>query len=796
MVQRGDSMNSYSRNQINQIGNRNTTRINSDNIKNYYFGHNFLSQNIPDVPSDYVEREQLTNKLLKKFKEEYYMVLSGISGIGKSLLAAAFAKEIKESFDTIFWVDGKFINNFSDIKYSKSPSFNQDIFNFIKKNKALIIIDGLEVNQNAIISGFSEIYKNDSKLIVTTQNSDYINKNNVIELEFLDEIQSEKILNFGLDVTCPNHIFKKIYTKVGGHPLILGLINKAILHNDTSWNDIEKDTESHLISIADDRGQALCVRLLKNCINQISKELSAVYWLGTQVIDENILLELIGRNGLNKLKNRHLVSASGDYRIRIHDIIFHSINELVPPIQWKLESEFLRTINDFFYNCGRVKNTIYFRVLHLHKKKLNKLLMADKENFPILYALIHLYSVEELRKTIEEIDLGNLINGLNYCKEDYFRILSYVECVEGIYRYLKFNNIDKQKRSSFVEEHIEIFKELLKNDTLKNDIKYELYHHLGKLYTYINKDKEAIACFNSVVENISDSFHSKLQLLRLIKDSDTSKLYLKEIFNTYIKKDKDISINIVLAAFEELKKPKFKQEREEFLFNDEMLFEEAIKESCFEGFEHPFSTLSIVGKTLQYHLPRRFIKIAESIPFPSDNIRNKKLLFSAGQLYILLYKSYDTLGSEFKDKAKNCLQEALNYYSKINIHEGINGFEARVIAEAYLLLPSFKCANEMLEQAPEPERDAFWYYRKAQILKNIGFYPDCIHAIEKAIEINKKEHQHFLSTFYFELGKIKKSYKHNDNDVLDEYKKALELVDNEKFKKEILNEIDKIKNDS
>ena len=736
-----------------------------------------ITNALPAVERNYISRTNEEERIINKLSEANYLLVTGISGIGKTSSLISVCHSIKQDYDIIVWLDGKDVNidNLNSVSISRL-GINQNLIGLLRMHKTLVVIDSLENDTANIIRVLAEACREGSKVLATAQIADA--SVNLCTVEFMTNDESKSILNHCLTIECPQNTFNKIIESVGGHPLVLSLINASIGLEEQTWLDVEEDIR-HLPQYEDNKSRKICDRIIEKHIATIGRELSAIKWLNTSIIDRGVLKSMVGKAGIVKLEKRSLTMMHITNGIKIHDIVFNSISH------GNIDgNDFSNEFFEFFKCHVEQKNSIFFKALYTHKEKIISILNEKPELGIMLYCYLHMIQLGELNEElISQIKYDNFLSpGYVYKPDDYYAIISLVELFEVERRERNF--INGKYPTELGEDRLRKIKACSEIAGIPENVKIEIIHHLGKFYKQaLDNKEEAIACFNEALKNPKTEFAAQLQLSRLMRKSDIeeSKEYLRNIFDAY-KTDKNlISPTTVLGAFEDLKVREYEDLRVQYLYETSLL-EDALFLNYHENFDQPFRVVASLSRHLTYKYPERIKAIIQQMPIPSEESISSELAFVAGELYKEFGKSFIWDGSENISKTFSACDQASAYYSKVTRRVAYQDIK---IAENYILLSKEKEANEILMQVPEEKREAFWYYRHAQALALDNFFiNDALLAINLALD--KLQDSRFKSAFRYEKAKILR--KIGDPSSVDEYKAAYQLADTDKFKEDILNE--------
>ncbi|WP_312561454.1 hypothetical protein [Anaerospora sp.] len=736
-----------------------------------------ITNALPSNEKSYIKRKEEESEVINRLSDSNHLLIAGISGIGKTSLVINICHNIKQDYDVIVWLDGKEVNidNLKSVSISRL-GINQNLVGLLGMHKTLIVIDSLENDAANIINTLTLECKVGSKVLATTQIED--NSINCYTIKFMSKGQSKNILNKNLDVECPVRIFDKIIQYVGGHPLILSLINASISLGEQTWEDVEEEL-CHLPQYEDNNSKRICDRIIEKHKNSIGFELSAIKWLDTSIIDYGVLKKMIGKVGISKLSKRSLTTTHTTNGIKIHDIVFNSITQV--NIEY---NDFTNKLIEYFEEHVERKNSIFFKALYTHKMKITEILYKKPKLGIILYCYLHIINLGELdEQLISKISYNNFLDaGYIYCPHDYFALISLIELIEVERREFKYAG--KAYPQILAEDRINQMILCTNIVDLPEDIKIEITHHLGKFYKQaLNDENNAIACFNEALKNPKTEFAARLQLSRIIKKANITeaKKYIREILDTY-KIDQDlISPTTVLGAFEELRMKEYNDLKDEYLYNTSLL-EDALFSNYHESFDQPFRVLANLSGHLTYRYPERVKAIIQQMPIPSEESINPQWTFVAGELYKELGKSSIWDASGESSQAINACNQARAYYSKV---KKPTTYQCVKIAENFILLSNGKEAIKILLQVKKEDRDPFWYYRYAQALElDDSTIVEALKAIDMALDMLSLSN--YESSFRREKAKILR--KIGNSDFIEEYKTAYQLADTHKFKSDIVKE--------
>ena len=228
-----------------------------------------LNFTLPKVDKTYQYRAGIEGDISSKLLAGNSCVIVGFGGMGKSSISSAIANSIKSEFDITVWLDASELQDINQLgSFDVCRNGHQINLNgLLKSKKTLLVLDNLAAPLSQ--SQLEELCANDSVILASRRNVDDIND---FELPLLDEITAKCILEFDTGDFCPDSVFQKVFSTVGGYPLIYALMNANIRESDYEWADIESDCEA-ISEYEDVMHQKLTERLIGHLLSSLSTQL-------------------------------------------------------------------------------------------------------------------------------------------------------------------------------------------------------------------------------------------------------------------------------------------------------------------------------------------------------------------------------------------------------------------------------------------------------------------------------------------------------------------------------------------
>lgn len=685
--------------------------------------------NMPSLPDNYAANDNL-DVLKEKLYTNRCLYIHGIGGIGKSLLSIELAMKIQEDFEALYYVDGAGINSVADLESIElfGTSGRINLLGNLKRPGTLLIIDDLKSDYDRIVNELMTHCSSESCVIVTSQT---VIKNEAIcfQMNFPSEERSKCILEFNT-VECPEEMLSIIKNKTNFHPLLLSLINQ-MAQELNEWNFVE-DELKHYPDFEMDLGVTVCEYLLRHYLPILKKEFDVISWLSCRYINKDLLKEIIGFSGLDKLKRRTLVYETSNCTLKVHDIIFMCIKS-VADRQCNYETDFL----NFFKKNFWVKNASYYQAIHLHQEKILEIIKREMIPGIALYLYLDIWSNDDY-KLIPKISISRYTEECYiYDVRDIYALYSIVQLIECSY---KTYNGKWNEKKEYAYKQVGVLLKLIALRNVNKEFVAYVKHHLGKLYVFI-QDESAISIFKELIGSNPEMYEAKLQLAKLLNKKENTKedgeRLLSNILDAYFE-GKFPSMTVVLATYEEVKNTKNESLIEYYFVTKYDEFLEALQMMALEQFDQPYRVLANVSKIYTYKHPECLRELVKSIPFPSPCEIDIKYAFAIAETYKECGKSIlweeNTLGN--LEEAKIYFEQAEIFYNKLS--STTNPYKLIMHAENLNKLGKFDKAIELLcndEIFVSEKNKPFREYRYAESLYGLGngHYEQALEHINKAI---------------------------------------------------------------
>lgn len=730
-----------------------------------------VSDLLPQLDAQFLGREIEIAQIDSLMSEQSVVAICGIGGQGKTELACALSHRIHGRFEQVIWIQADDVTTIEQLNaYDiRRTGYRQNLVALLKSSSVLLILDNLLVDLD--MQRLADCCGERSRIVVTSQTS---MSSHVYPLSALGEGLDAKILNAGLSVECPSEVLSRIRHTIGGHPLVLRIINAMVRVDEHSWSDVAADCDA-VGEFEDDRRQRVADRILLRHVQTLGKELSFIAWCESNLIDRQLLVACLSPVGLTKLERRAFVTRSQSDVVRVHDVVYRSITSIqaaLPP-----HYDFSLNVAQYVSRICLPKGLPLFRVTHRHPTLIVKSLVSRPSSAALQYA----YTVAQ---EADQLDLALLSDPTLIFERllaseavDTVALESLLAIIESLYRRTRKLHSPAAAKTE-LRDRMVIYDCLIESAPLTEEQRTVVRHHRGKSYLKLGDEAKAKIEFETVLQSAHPLAATKLQMARLCQDDpERGKELIAEILRTSHDNPMAVSESVVLESVHTLGRQHLKRFFEEMTLRFGEFFVSRIKAAAFTGFDQPYEALTTAAIHWSFRAPELLINIMEDLPIPPvSTLRGTPSLLHFAELLKLTGKALAEVGriEEASDKWK----QATDYYLGVF---PIDAYSARGAAENEILRKRFVEAAEILEKVPAMQRDKFWHQRKAQCSRGLGLFADAL--LEINIAIDSLTGNSFAAAFYELRSQIRHDL--NDLDFIDDMRRAIEVADSPLYKRRL-----------
>lgn len=732
---------------------------------------------IPQSSLYYVQRDKESKAFQALLETQSIVEIVGVSGIGKSEFAKQVTKDISQNFESLFWING---NEYKSLDSVKLCRFGYEVnLRFVLENyKSLVIVDNLNENVAKLNEDFQKANKHESKCIITSLKQSLSDALTYKLPCMEDELICKYIDSFGLSISETER--KKLVTLVAGYPLAVNMICASAKDDLFSIGELLSD--GALQKLEDEHNQRLSERIVRKIYDKYAAELNLLSYIDCQVISSDFLRVIVDRIRLKYLCRYSVLQQEDAYTFRIHQVVLDAIKCIahIPDLK-----ELADKLSCYLDNKNHQKDIPFFTLFHHNVSFIDKVYhnadTTEEQKKVILYSRL------QAENTFSDpLKYLSLINELTLQPAN-----SLYDCLLQADK----NEIELSatKREEFSEKAKNIIVDLeseLKKTTDEN-IKFELLHHIGKLYVKLREGENAKPYFENALMICPKAYATMLQLAKIAhnsKPSDISKAkeYVSTILDDNIK-GHDVPLTIVLACYSVfLSKKAYSDLEDKYIESNFENFSNVIMNSLLNFNNQAVPTLGSFAYSFAYIKPefmRRTFELLQKLPAASsDNV----YIRACANLKAVEYKLEIDKKS---DKSKTIFKEAEYYFELLNLKEKEEGRSKDYMRKRYqeLLMDAEEWKQALEFSANFDDKDSEFYYQNvAKIYQNLQDYPLAIENIDKAIA--KVSDTDYKSSFLWNKACI--LYDMGDKESLKILQEAIDMRKEDKAKdewKEMLN---------
>jgi len=447
------------------------------------------------------------------------------------------------------------------------------------------------------------------------------------ELPMLTRPEAQSLLDHE-GATCPPAAFEIIWSKVGGHPLSLGLIGAAVRQGAT-WAEIVLDCQA--VGELEHDGQRLADRLLGRLRPALERELSVFAWVEQPNCGQDFLEHVIQPLGIRKLRGHGLTAADRSGVVRLHDVVFAALNgEWCSPerrveLDAALETYLLTTASETglrFWTIGRIL-----------RPKIEKLVAEEARPAAFRYALLSVWDHGELRPELVGDPLADA-KALVGSPPAPLAVIAVVEAIEQLFLYDKLEGDEIAKVR--LRERLPTFDTLAELSGLTDRQAAEVQHHKGKALKRLGDPAAAAELFEWVLSGPAPLHASRLQLIDIYRADparvDRAIQLVDEIFGRGAGEE-DVTYSVLLGVIERLPWGSGSW-RAGLIRRHAEAIERTIVEAADVGVLQAFRAFAALGRYLSTEEPTTFQRILGRLPEPTpESLQTDSDRFAWAEIY-------------------------------------------------------------------------------------------------------------------------------------------------------------------
>lgn len=692
----------------------------------YQFYTLFPKKNcIPQSSIHYVARLQETKELQEKLRQQPLVEIVGVSGIGKTEFAKQVAKDISQNFEAVFWVDG---NDYKDLDSVKLCQFAYDVnLRFVLQNyKCLVIVDNLNDNVLQFRDEYNTANKHESRCIVTTLKQQF-DTEQTYNLPYMQEdLIGNVIDSFSLD-NITNIDRDKLIKLTAGYPLAVTMVCSLIKEGDFSVDDLLE--EGALQELEDDRNKRISERIIGKIYEKYKESLDLLGYMNNLTIASEYFESVVSKIHLTYLRKYSILQQSDAYSYRLHQIVLDAIKYVH---QQPNKPVFAEKLIAYLDVKNRLKDIQFFTLFHCNGDYVEKVYQdsntSDAQKKVILYSQLQAENTfSDSEKFIEKLNklVLNPVDSLYDC-------LLLVEKNE-----IELSATEKDKIEEQAKVMIANMNDVMKQTT-NIEIRFELLHHIGKLYIKMRDLDNAKVYFNQALDIRPKAYATLLQLAKAFQSSRPSDTKKAKEYVTLIMDDFgegiSVPLTILLACYSVfLSKKDYHDLARKYIedrFDD---FSKVIIDSLMTFPNQAVPTLGALAFYLAYENPD-FMRFAlQALQEPPSIHSDRAYIQAYANLKAAEYKLEEDKNT---DKAKAILVSAKEYYGLLKLEENEGKYPKDYIRKRYLeLLMDAGELEDALQFSKyfDNKENSFYLQDMAKLYHKLEEYDKALDYIDKAI---------------------------------------------------------------
>ena len=679
---------------------------------------------IPQSSLHYVQRDKESKALQAMLKLQSVVEVFGVSGIGKSEFAKQVAKDVSQNFESLFWINGSDYKSLDSVRLCR---FGYDVnLRFALENyKSLVIVDNLNENIGKLNEDFQKANKHDSKCIITSLKQS-LNDDQAYKLPYMeDELIVKYIDSFSLSIS--EEVKNGFIKFVAGYPLAINMICASVKGGMFSIDELLSDDA--LQNLEDEHNQRLSERIVRKIYDKYATDLDLLSYIDCQTISSDFLREIINLIRLKYLCRYSILQQEDAYTFRIHQVVLDAMKSIAQKPDLKKLADKLSCYLD---KKNRQKDIPFFTLFHHNVTFIDKIYQnnetAEDQKKVILYSRL------QAENTFgDSAKYLSLINELTLQPAN-----SLYDCLlQADKNEIELSATNRENFSEKAKNMIEnLCGELAK--TTDENIKFEMLHHIGKLYVKLRNGEKAKPYFEQALTIHPKAYATMLQLAKIAhysKPSDTSKVkgYVSDILDDNLNGN-SVPLTIVLACYSDfLSKKPYSDLSKKYIEGNFDNFSKVIMTALLNFNNQAVPTLGSFAFSFAYNNPefmrRTFELLQDQLAASSD----KAYIQACANLKAVEYKLENDKNS---DKAKAIFKSAVHYFGLLNLKEKGEGGNKDYMRKRYQeLLMDAGVWDKALEFAAyfDDKDSEFYYQNLAKIYQNLQDYPHAKENIDKAI---------------------------------------------------------------
>lgn len=596
---------------------------------------------VPAPDPDRIGRPDIDAELVRRLSTTPAIAITGISGLGKSATASAYAADHEDEYDLAIWLEGDEVPRVEALHAMPlvRAGETRNIAVLLRTRACLLILDNAD--PSLPIDALAQLCGPRSRIILTRQIVDPRS----YQLPMLTREEAQQLLDKG-NSPCPTDALSAIWSTVGGHPFSLGLIAAAVRQGAT-WPELVIDC--HAVGEMEDRGQRLADRLLGRLRPVLTRELSIFGWADQPTCGRDFLEYLVQPLGIRKLQSNGLTAADRTGVVRLHDVVFATLES-----DWctaARRAELDAALERYLITTADESGLRFWTIARILRPKLEKLVESGVRSAVFRYALLSVWDPTELRPELVGDPLADA-EALAQAVDDPLSIITIIEAIEQLFFRDKLES--DQIAKTRLRKRLPAFDTLAAWTELTDKQSAQIQHHKAKALKRLGETTAAAALFEQVLSGPSPLPESGLQLIDLYRNDpqklDTAIQLVDDILGRTVG-EQNVTYSVLLGVIERLPWGSGNW-RSGLIKRHAAAIETNILESAAAGVRQAFQAFAALGRYLSTEDPALFQRIFDALPKPTpETLETDGELFAVGEIYFEAARVKMTVAPQLRAQA-------------------------------------------------------------------------------------------------------------------------------------------------
>jgi tetratricopeptide (TPR) repeat protein len=687
-----------------------------------------FSHHVPSYPG-YLPRRGIEQAVIERLAVAPCAVLRGISGIGKSALAAHVAEQLKREFDLVIWHEAPTLRearHLSDVEVRRTGT-HHNIASLLRKHRCLLVLDDAVLSPDQVAS----VNWGSSKVLLTCQTS---SDTAAITVGDLDPTTAQAVLEAGTRERCPTSVAQRVLASVGGHPLLLRALNQVA--SAEGWDAVDACCADAVSSIEDERHAKACDRILQRHTSDLGVELQFVKWCGASRFDAELAAACVSSRAVANLRKRAFLAATASGDVRVHDVVYRSIQAVVE-VAPEREAAFRDSLDGFIRTEQERGDLLVRRAARLHSGLLLRLLRSGPRP-----SFIYAVALGRTAETSSEV-FGDIVAAAKQLASERtwhgreVEVRALIESVEAVYTLTSVASGTEAARES-LKRNIVALQLLCGSPAASGEMLRDLRHHHAKMLERLGRYGDAETEFRSILSDYPRFTAARLQLARILEKTSRKSESLTECRGILSIHEADEGAVPSAVLLETLKLVAGQGSHAEVQALQPVMMRSVARAHDLDR-GHAFQLIASVSQKTHYTMPELTLGLFAAIDWGDSLPASDSERFDWAQAHKAAAKAVgisDPRRNEFLSAADEVCSAIASP----------NGYQKIQHSEALILLGRHRDANSRLDEVAERDRKPFWWQRKAQALSGLERHAEALEAINAALQggADKKFNAAFL----------------------------------------------------